>query len=116
MAHLPELDDLSLTGSLVGVIRGTLLGIGTTLEGRFGGKLRLRTGYTSEAVVDMLLEIPAGLRFTEVQIHSGHERFTSTVRIVEACSETLVKLSYAISLHRKSRLFSWPDWFERSKY
>ena len=107
VAQLPKLDDLSLSGSLVAVERRTLLGIGTALGGRFSGKLRLLKGYASPGVVDMLLEIPTGLRFTEVQIRSMHECHLSTVRLAEACSETLVKLSYTVTFHRKPHPFSW---------
>jgi len=39
MAQLPNLDNLSLSGSLVTVDRRALSGIGTVLKGRFGGKL-----------------------------------------------------------------------------
>jgi len=55
----------------------------------------------------MLLEIPSGLGFTEVQIHCVQECLVPTVRLAEACGETLVKLLYTVTLHRKPHPF--PD-------
>jgi len=97
MAQLPNLDDLSLSGSLVAVDRRSSPGIETVPRGRFGGKLRLIQGYADESVVNMLLEVPTGLHFTEVDIRGIHECLLSTVRLAEACGKTLVKLSYAVS-------------------
>lgn len=95
MAHLPNLDTLSLSGTLVTADRRVLSGIGTELRGRFGGQLRLLDGYADEDVMNMLLEVPTGLRFTEVQIRGWYfERLRSTVRLAEACCKTLVKLSF----------------------
>ena len=48
IAQLPSLDNLSLLGSLVGVERGELLGIGTVLRGRLDGKLILSGDYAGE--------------------------------------------------------------------
>jgi len=47
----------------------------------------------------MLLEIPTGLHFTEVQVLSTHECLLSTVMLAEACFQTLVKLAYTVSFH-----------------
>ena len=102
MVHLPNLDNLSLSGSPIRVDRSVLLGTGTTLRGRFGGKLMLRDGCARKDVVDMLLGIPTGLYFTEVDIRCKPQCLLSTVRIVEACGNALVKLSYTITLHGKS--------------
>ena len=106
MVQLPNLDDLSLSGQITAMDQNMLFGIGSVLRGRFGGKLQLLGVHASPGVVDMLLEIPTGLRFTEVEIRSSHEYLFSIVRLVEACSKTLVKLSYAISSHRKPHPFS----------
>ena len=106
MAHLPNLDDLSLSGSLVATGRRELLGIGRVLRGRFGGKLVLSDEYVDEDVINMLLEIPSGLRFTEAQVHCTHDILPSAVRFVESCGETLVKLSHTFALHRKFCSFS----------
>ena len=105
MAQLPNLDDLSLSGFLVPVDGDLLPGIGMTLRGRFGGQLLLRGGYIGRNVINMLLEIPSGLRFTEV-IQCTLGCLPSAVRVVEACSETLVKLSHTLPAHCKSHLLS----------
>ena len=95
MARLPNLDYLSLSGALVPADRSGSRGIGTALGGRFGGKSALCTvSYTDKYTINMLLEVPTGLRFTEVEIHSAYERLPSAVRLVEPCGKTLVKLSY----------------------
>ena len=106
MAHLPNLDNLFLSGSLVVTDEGASPGIETALRGRFGGKLRLIGGNVDGDVVDMLLEVPTGLHFTEVRIYTTHECLFSTVRLAEACSETLVKLMYMIDFYRKYHPFS----------
>ena len=103
IVKLPNLDNLSLSGSPAAVDRRELPGIGTVLRGRFGGKLTLCNQYADEDVINMLLEIPSGLHFTEVQIHCMNERPPSTVRLVEACDETLVKLSHTIAVNGKPR-------------
>jgi len=112
IAVLPNLDDLSLSGH-IGMDSRELLGIGTSLAGRvrFGGKLVLRdVRHATKDVMGMLLEIPTGLWFTEVQIHSTRGCLPSVVRLVEACCKTLVKLSYTVSIPGKSRSFSWSGW------
>ena len=92
MAQLPNLDNLSLVGSFVAVDRRELLGIGTVLRGRFGGQLIFSSGRNGEDVINMLLEIPSGLRFTEVQVYGSSGGHPSAVRLAEACSKTVVKL------------------------
>ena len=109
MAHLPNLDDLSLSGSLTAVDRDVLSGIGTTLKGRFGGRLQLSGGCAGEDVNNMLLEIPTGLNFADVMIHCTHECFPSTVRLAESCGRTLMSLSYTASPYSKSYPFSWSN-------
>ena len=101
LAQLPNLDDLSLSGALVPVKRRALPGIGTVLGGRFGGRLQLLKEYAEKDTMNMLLEAPAGLRFTEVEICSMWESLFSTVRLTETCCKTLVKLSYMISSYCK---------------
>jgi len=104
MAHLPSLDDLSLSGVLVPLHKVELLGIGKALGGRFGGKLALRAAcYENIDIINMLLEVPTGLRFTEVEIRCLCECFPSAVKLVEACGKTLVKLSHAIVFDCKSK-------------
>ena len=103
MAQLPNLDDLSLLGFLIPVGESVLPGIGATVRGRFGGQLTLRGGYTRKETMNMLLEIPSGLHFTEVEISCMRDRLPSVLRLIEACSKTLVKLSYKVPSNCKSR-------------
>ena len=110
MAQLPNLNNLSLSGFLLPVDARLLVGIGVTLKGRFGGQLKLCGGYVREDATNMLLEIPTGLHFTEVQIRCTHKCLPSTVRLVEACGETLVKLSQTITFQGKCHPFSQSPW------
>jgi len=109
--QLPNLDDLSLSGLLFPTGEDVLPGTGTTLRGRFGGRLLLRGDYAGEDVINMLLEIPSGLRFTEVQVGCTHEHLPSVVRLTEACDKTLVKLSHTVVSRCKSHPFSLSGWF-----
>ena len=111
IAKLPNLDDLSLSGYLVPDPGRALVGAGTTLKGRFGGKLLLRNDCADKDLMNMLLEIASGLRFTAVHIRCGGECILTTVRLVEACSKTLVKLSYMVTFHGKYHSSSWPSQF-----
>lgn len=97
MAGLPNLDNLSLSGSLVPVDRKELLGIGTTLNGRFGGRLKLHGGLADDNVINMLLEIPGGLRFTELQVQC-HHKCPLAASLAEVCSRNLVTLVYTVSV------------------
>ena len=105
MAPLSNLDDLTLIGSLVPVDRGELPGIGTVVRGRFSGKLKLCGDFVGVDVVNMLLEIPSGPRFTEVLTHSTCECLPSAVRLAEACCETIVKLTHSPSCQCESQPF-----------
>ena len=102
MMHLPNLDDLSLSGSLVAVDRRTLAGIGAALSGRFGGRLRLLKELADKDTMNMQLEVPTGIHFTEVEVRRTSECLLPTVRLAEACAKTLVKLSYTVSFYCKS--------------
>ena len=121
LAQLPDLDNLSLSGALVPMYRklpnlddlslSEILvdnknlpgpGAGMVLRGRFGGVLVLRWGYVDNDVSDMLLEVPSGLHFSEVQIRCARERLPPAVRLAEACSKILVKLSLTEIFHRRS--------------
>jgi len=104
MAQLPSLDDLILSASESPprVDNRELPGIGTVLERSFGGRLVLFDRSVDEDVVNMLLETPSRLRFTEVQIHCfTPDRLPSAVRLAEACGETLEKLSYKVTAQCK---------------
>ena len=104
LAQLPNLDDLALSGFLVPMDRSLLPGMGTVLKGRFGGRLRLLGGLAHENIMNMLLEIPTGIHFTEIRIRGVRECSLSVVRLVGACRNTLVKLSFATPPDGKFRL------------
>ena len=102
MAQLPNLNDLSISGHLIIVDAEDILqGRGAVLRGRFGGRLRFSGHHTCLGVVDMLLEVPTGLHFTEMSIFTPHDCLLHTVRLAEACGKTLVKLTYTVSSHCK---------------
>ena len=108
MARLPNLDNLELPGPLFPADRTELLGIGTVLRGRFGGRLRLRNVcYDSKDIVNMLLEIPTGLRFTEIGVDCARQCLPSVVTLVESCCQTIAKLSHMVTSDCKSHPFSW---------
>jgi hypothetical protein len=108
MVHLPNLNHLTLAGTIVVRFRKLLPGLGTVLRGRFGGELRIRNGYTDEDFVNMLLEVPTRLHFTELHIDAGRACLLQTVKLAEACSKTLVKLSYLGFIQGKSHSFRSP--------
>jgi len=103
IAQLPNLDELSLSGTLVWMDGKELLGIGTALRGRFGGKLILSGHYADWDTINMLLEIPSGLHFTEMQVSCMYMDLPSAVELAEACGRTLVKLSRVVDLQCKSK-------------
>lgn len=98
MVQLPNLTDLSISGSLLRVGKDKLEGIGTALRGKFCGRLQLhgKLGRSYMDVVNALLEVPTGLNFTELDLHSIREGLVPTVRLTEACRKSLVKFSYSI--------------------
>ena len=103
MARLPNLDDLSLWGFFPPQDRRASLGIGTVPRGRFRGELEFRVAQcTNVGVMNMLLEVPTGLRFTEVKIHFARECLPSVVRFVEACCKTIVGLSFMVFFFGRS--------------
>jgi len=102
LIHLPNLDDLSLSGSLAPADGNILPGVGKTIRGSFGGRLLLRGGYACEGVINMLLGVQSGLRFTEVQVDCTRDCLPSVVRLAEACDKTLMKLSHTVVSHCKS--------------
>jgi len=101
MVQLPNLDNLSLLGDLP-VDGRESPGIGAVVRGKFSGRLILVNGYNEEDIINMLLEIPSGLRFTEVQLKWSLKGFPSLVRLVEACGKTIVKLSHRVETYGKS--------------
>ena len=104
MVQLPNLDNLSVSGSPAPVDGRGLTGIGSSLRGRFGGRLVLADGYVDPDVTNMLLEVPSGLRFTEVQVYCTRERLLPAVRVVEACGKTLTKLSHMVNSRKSQSL------------
>ena len=113
--HYGTTPDLSLSGTLPAMDVTELLGIGTGVRGRFGGRSILSGEYADEDLVNMLLEIPSGLRFTEVRIRCAPDDLLSAVRTAEACSKTLVKLSHMVNVDRESHPFSQSGWFHCTK-
>jgi len=106
MAQLPNLNNLVLSGPSAAVDRRELLGIGTALKGAFGGRLRLGDASVDGDVINMLLEIPSGLHFAELEICCTRSRLpSSAVVLAEACRKTLVKLSHTVAFYRKSYPF-----------
>lgn len=105
MEQLPNLTDLSLSGSLVKVDKDILQGVGRGLRCKFGGQLRLLKGHVDADIVNMLLEVPAGLHFTEVYIHSPNECLRPTLMLTEACGESLAKLTYTVDDYSESLPF-----------
>ena len=103
MVQLPNLSDLTLSGSLHGMDEDRLRGIGTVLRGEFGGQLRLpRLRRNADPhVINMLLEIPTGVHFTEVYIACVYDCLPSTVELTEACGKNLVKLTYSVDDYSK---------------
>lgn len=104
MAHLPDLNDLILSGTIVVRCKKPLPGLGTVLKGRFGGELKIWEGYTGKELVDMLLEVPTGLHFTKLCVSGNPARLVQTVRLAEACCESLVSFSYSGFAQGKSHV------------
>jgi len=104
MAQLPNLDDLALLVYADAESKKSP-GIGAVLKGRFSGRLRLAGECIGEDVINMLLEIPSGLRFAELGLEFGFSRtclLPSAIRLAEACRKTLVKLSHTADIHCES--------------
>jgi len=101
MVQLPNLDDLRPPGSLVTVDRDTSPGTGTALRGRLGGRLRLHDWHAFADVINVLLEVPTGLHFPEVEILGTYECLSLAVRLAEACGKSLVYLTYVVNIHGK---------------
>ena len=100
MGMLHNMDDFQLSGCIFETDEGTMPGPqGTALRGGFCGKLRLIDKCANEDVMNMLLGSPTGLHFTEMQVHPRRECLVSTVRLAEACGETLARLRYSVAFH-----------------
>ena len=104
MVQLPNLDNLTLSVSLRSMDRKKFQGIGTALKGKLGGRLQLHKLIkgTDADVVNMLLEVPTGLHFTEMDLRGTYRCLLSAARLVEACRKTLMRLSYMVDEYGKS--------------
>ena len=106
MLQLPNLDDLVLTSDFLADRK--FPGIRTVPKGKFSGRLLLGGEWVGEDVINMLLEIPSGLRYAKLDIYCTDGPLpSSAVRLAEACCKTLVELSHTVQC--MSRPFS--GWF-----
>lgn len=92
--QLPNLDNLSLMSSEWG---GTIPpGAGKLIQSRLSGKLRLRRKFAHRDLLIMLMEVPAGSQFAEVEIRdSSMNCFPAALKLVGACQDTLAKLHFS---------------------
>ena len=109
MVHLPNLNNLILSGTIIVRFRKLLPGLGTDLRRRFGGELRIRNGRTDKDFVNMLLEVPTGLHFTKLYVYANRACLLQAVRLAEACRETLVELLYLGFIQGKYHPFRSPS-------
>ena len=108
MVQLPNLNNLSLWGPLRATDRSELQGIGSALRGKFGGHLhigRLNRSSDDSDLMNMLLEVPTGLHFTQIHVYCWGDCLSSITRLAEACSNSLVKLIYSVKNQGKSPPF-----------
>ena len=103
MARLPNLDDLSLRGRVISADSSALPGIWMVPRRRFGGKLELRDVYLDH--ISILLELLTGSQFSKVEVDCTREHIPSVIRLVEACSKTIVKLSLNVRFGGKYHPF-----------
>ena len=94
MQQLPNLDNLSLMSQEWG---GPIpLGSGKLIQGKLGGKLRLRRRFAHHDLLNTLMEVPKGLQFTEVEIRDARIHcFPATLELVSTCQDTLTKLHFS---------------------
>ena len=91
IAQLPNLENLKLSGTVAKV---RLRGMGSALRGKFNGRLILSGEHIDLGIVNMLLEVPTGLHFTELYIHGTKQSLYSALMLSEACGKNLTKLTY----------------------
>ena len=94
LQQLPNLENLSLMSSEWG---GTIPpGTGELIQSRLSGKLRLRRKFAHRDLLNMLMEVPTGSQFAEVEIRdSSMSCFPATLKLVGACQDTLTKLHFS---------------------
>jgi len=107
MARLPNLNDLSLRGFFIPADRRELLEIGTVPRGGIGGELVLPGVHGNAVATKMMLEILTGSPFSKVEITCAHEYMPLIIRLVEACSKTVVKLTLNVIFNGEYHPFSW---------
>ena len=108
IAQLSNLDDLELSG-FAGEDRRKFPGIGAVLKGKFSGRLMLGDACADDSIINMLLEIPSGMRFTKLEFDCTRNLLpSSAIRLAEACAKTLLKLSHTVGLYCKSYRFPSP--------
>lgn len=92
--QLPNLVNLSLMNTRWG---GPIPpGTGKLVPGRLSGKLRLRRQFAHRDLLNMLMEVPAGPQFTEVEIRDAWmDCFPASLTLVRACQDTLTKLHFS---------------------
>ncbi|KAF9651761.1 hypothetical protein BDM02DRAFT_545651 [Thelephora ganbajun] len=92
--QLPNLDNLSLMSTEWG---GPIPpGTGELIKSRLSGRLRLRRQFAHRDILNTLMEVPTGLRFTEVEIRDARmDCFTATLDLVKACQDTLTRLHFS---------------------
>ena len=94
MRQLPNLDDLSLMSHKWG---GPIPpGTGKLIQCKLNGKLRLRRQSAHQDLLNMLMEVPTGPQFAEVEIRDARmECFPATLKLVMACQDTLTRLHFS---------------------
>ena len=92
--QLPNLDNLSLmSAEWDGAIPP---GTGKLIRSRLSGKLRLRRKLAHCDLLNMLLEVPNGPQFAEVEIRDASMNcFPAALKLVNACQDTLTKLHFS---------------------
>lgn len=101
--QLPNLDNLSLMSVEWG---GAIpAGTGKLIQSRLNGKLRLRRKLAHRDLLNMLMDVPSGPQFAEVEIRDASMNcFPATLKLVNACEDTLTKLHFS-TLVQGSSLF-----------
>lgn len=92
--QLPNLDNLSLMSAEWGgaIQQGT----GTLIQSRLSGKLRLRRKSAHSDLLNMLMEVPTGPQFAEVEIRDASMScFPASIKLVRTCQDTLTKLHFS---------------------
>ena len=105
--QLPNLDNLSLMSAEWG---GAIPpGTGQLIQSRLSGKLRLRRKFAHCDLLNMLMEVPSGPRFAQVEIRDASMNcFPASLKLVSACEDTLTKLHFSTLVQGSSLFFACP--------